>query len=171
MYNKGKFGTLLSQVPKRNLYALNKMAQEFVLRHLAKRLEGIEDLTDVALLINHHTYGDGKMFKNGWTDDDDTLAGNCSSITNPCHDVKPQCESYCRLIGSSSLVQEVMEEVLQLSVPWVNTPMPGVLEHSVLPGCNWKVDDEGTSKCWSRVLNDMGVCFTSFENGTCLCKM
>lgn len=130
MYRARKLGTLLGQLHPQNFPSLAPKAQEFVFADLSGRLD-MSEFTDIAHLVNYHTYGDEKMFERlranfGDYDEDNGSNGNitCSSIANPCTEVgttNGSCVDYCRFIGNVSQREEVIKEIFELSFPRYNS--------------------------------------------------
>lgn len=115
-------------------------AQEFVFADLAKRLgvQGPNAFIKVARMINGFSYWSPMINDKGRRDVQ--------------ADMEPNDDLKHGLDASLSFIKEMME----MSVPTVGG-FEGQKPRSLLPSCVW----EKSGNCWSRLVTDRGLCFTS----------
>lgn len=83
---------------------------------------------------------------------------NCNEIDE---DTSDECGHYCQMVSIGLNSQDVIQDVLSLAIEEVNQ-LRDFGPYSLLPWCTWQHKYE---PCWVKIVNELGVCFASNNQG------
>lgn len=166
-----KMGRLLDDILNHNYFIGGVIGPDFqeailedLFRSVGRRIDpGKEfDPSAVAAMLSSYSYDvdDTLLY-----DDPKDYLVDCEykdingNATNLCRNGK-SCSKYCEMASANKIPDEVILELFEMSVPHVNA-LNGEGSKSLLPGCRGKDQDQ----CWTRVVTDRGVCFSSYDKG------
>ena len=172
------FGSLMMYMSDRAIFqaningdtvqSLNDLMASTYLTLLARYLE--VDESKVELALNSYNYDPVKRSVFGplasFSEWQHYPCSRNSSIVSNIQDVcstksdDEKCNFYCENIVSNAEMSEKVKYLNEMGLHHIGPLLPGH-PHSLLPICRFQGEDANTEHCWHRIINDMGVCFSS----------